>query len=370
MNFFLDECGQTGDLAKRGALASFSQQPVFSLATVGVEDEASFTLGVEKLKTKHGIQSAELKSSARRDRSDFIYDVVRMLCMERYPFFVEIVDKRFFLAAHIVSLQLLPAIPGLLTDARTHYFQNVLADYLAERTPDAVFLKFIEACLSPSVEALESQLELLIESARADEAGAEVAFVACDLAETARRDFRESLGEGEEKAFLRYLPFPDKNKHDKQVWILPNLSSFTNIYARINRHRQGRLSDVHLIHDEQLQFDAILEQAKTTAESLQDAAAMFMTPHSDFHFRQSATLSFASSRDSSGLQVADLLAGFCMRYVKAFFANRDAVSATAHRTYDLLRLSTDPISGSGLNLVISNEQARSLSLFALGTLCE
>jgi hypothetical protein len=367
MNFFLDECGQTGDLAKRGALTSFAQQPVFSLAAVGIEDEASFTLGIEKLKSKHGIQSAELKSSARGDRSDFVYDVVRTLCTERYPFFVEIVNKRFFLAAQIVSLQLLPPIRGLEADARTHYFQNVLADYLAERTPDAVFLRFIEACLSPSVEALESQLELLIQSARADEAGAEVAFAACDLAEDARRDFRKALGEGEEKAFLRYLPFPDKNKHDKEVWILPNLSSFTNIYARINRHRQGRLSDVRLIHHEQLQFDAILAQAKTTAESLQAAAAMFMTPHSDFHFRQSATLSFASSRDSSGLQVADLLAGFCMRYVKAFFADRDAVSATAHRTYDLLRLSTDPTSGLGLNLVISNEQVRALSLFALGT---
>jgi hypothetical protein len=114
MNFFLDECGQTGDLAKPGALASFARQPVFSLAAVGVEDEASFTLGIEKLKAKHGIQSAELKSSARGDRSDFIYDVVRTLCTERYPFFVEIVNKRFFLAAQIVSLQLLPPNPCLL----------------------------------------------------------------------------------------------------------------------------------------------------------------------------------------------------------------------------------------------------------------
>lgn len=32
-------------------------------------------------------------------------------------------------------------------------------------------------------------------------------------------------------AYLRFLPSPDPNKHGKNGWMLPNLSSLTNMYA-------------------------------------------------------------------------------------------------------------------------------------------
>ena len=51
-------------------------------------------------------------------------------------------------------------------------------------------------------------------------------------------------------AYLRFLPSPDLNRHNKQIWMLPNLSSFTNIYARINLFRRRKLTDVHLVHDQ------------------------------------------------------------------------------------------------------------------------
>jgi hypothetical protein len=144
---------------------------------------------------------------------------------------------------------------------------------------------------------------------------------------------------------------------------LPNLSAFTNIYARINLYEKGRLSDVHLIHDEQLQFDEILEISKRATEALRERAREMFTPHSNFDFRESASLSFASSTNSIGLQVADVLAGFCMRYVKDFFTDHKQVRPIAHQTYDLLRRFTDPTNGVGINLVISSNWARALSIF-------
>jgi len=87
------------------------------------------------------------------------------------------------------------------------------------------------------------------------------------------------------------------------------------------------------------------------------------TPHSDFNFRESASLSFESSTKSAGVQVADILAGFCMRYVKGFFADRANVNPTAHHTYDLLRRLTNPADGVGVNLVMSSNWALSLSIF-------
>jgi hypothetical protein len=318
---------------------------------------------IDRLKRKHGIQASELKSSARRDRPEFTFDVLKLICGERYPCFLEVVDKKYFLATHITSRQLLPPIRGLSEDARTHFVKNVIADYLFERAPNDVFVKFVEACKSPSDATLRAQFEALIAFAHAAPSNEDPSIAVYQLATDALNEYRNARDEGREEAFLDYLPIPDDNKHQKPVWVLPNLSSFTNIYARINRYEEGGLSDIRLIHDEQLQFDSILQTSKRVAESLQHEAARFFTPHSDFHFRETASLSFTSSNKSMGIQIADIFAGFCMRYVKDFFNDRKHVSPVAHRTYDLLRRYTDPANGIGLNLVMSSRFASALSLF-------
>jgi Protein of unknown function (DUF3800) len=363
MDYFIDECGQTGDVARPNALTGFNDQPIFCLAAIGVADQLSFEEKLNRLKEKHSIRSSELKSSARRERSDFTYGLVELVCTERYPFFLEVMDKKFFLATHITTCQLLPPIRGLASDPRTRLFQNLVADYLFERVPDDVFAKFIEACLSPTHETLMAQLSALIEFARTDFGGEHVAVVVSDLATTAQEEYLEKCHKGRSNAFFDYLPVPDDNKYQKPIWILPNLSAFTNIYARINLYQRGNLKDTRLIHDEQLQFDAILELSKKQAEVLRERAAEMFTPHSDFNFRESAYLSFANSADSIGLQVADILAGFCMRYVKDFFTARNDISPISHRTYDLLRRFTDPNGGVGVNLVASTSWWRDLTLF-------
>jgi hypothetical protein len=333
------------------------------LAAVGVADERSLEEEISRLKEKHGIRLGELKSSARRERPEFTYEVVRLVCTKGYPFFLEVMDKKYFLATHITSRQLLPLIRGLAADPRTHFLQNLIADYLFERLPEAVFARFIRACLSPSHEALSAQLSALIEFARSDVEGRDVGAIVWDLATTAEKDYEEARGEGRDDAFFDYLPIPDDNKNQKPVWVLPNLSAFTNIYARINLYQDCRLSNIRLVHDEQLQFDEILEVSKEGAESLRERSAEMFTPHSNFNFREKAPLTFANSTKSVGLQVADILAGFCMRYVKGFFTEQEKVKPIAHQTYDMLRRHTDPTNGVGVNLVVPSNWARALSLF-------
>jgi hypothetical protein len=125
----------------------------------------------------------------------------------------------------------------------------------------------------------------------------------------------------------------------------------------------SRISDIRLIHDAQLQFDDILEVSKTVTETLRERAAEMFAPHSNFNFRESAYLSFASSTKSIGLQVADILAGFSMRYVKEFFTERNQVKPIAHQTYDMLRRHTNPTNGVGVNLLVPSNWAAALSLF-------
>jgi hypothetical protein len=94
--------------------------------------------------------------------------------------------------------------------------------------------------LSPSHEALSAQLSALIEFARTDAGGGDVAAIVWDLAATAEKDYEETRAERRDDAFFGYLPVPDDNKYQKPVWVLPNLSAFTNIYTRINLYEEVR----------------------------------------------------------------------------------------------------------------------------------
>jgi hypothetical protein len=165
MDYFIDESGNSGDLAKRDSVFSFGEQPFFSLAAIGVEDVHSLETVIEKLKARHRIKLPELKASALYDRPQFICELVENLCARRWPYFVEVVDKKFFLAAHITSRQLLPPVEGVAEDAMFNWVRNVVADYLYERGPDDVYIKFIAVCERPTDETLRAQLDSLIEFA-------------------------------------------------------------------------------------------------------------------------------------------------------------------------------------------------------------
>lgn len=124
-----------------------------------------------------------------------------------------------------------------------------------------------------------------------------------------------------------------------------------NIYARINRYCGRALTCERLVHDEQLQFDGILSDAKSAAEALRDRAREFYTPNSDFEFVEAAPLIFASSKEHIGLQVADVLAGFVMRHVRDLTAGR-SVDSTSAEAFRRLLVCSDAARSVGLNFVL------------------
>ncbi|QXI25874.1 hypothetical protein [Pseudomonas vanderleydeniana] len=76
------------------------------------------------------------------------------------------------------------------------------------------------------------------------------------VVQEAEVEYSEQLEKGGE-ALSRFLPPPDLNKHVKQVWMLPNLTSFTSIYARMNRYYGRRLAGIRVVHDQQLEVENI-----------------------------------------------------------------------------------------------------------------
>ena len=154
-------------------------------------------------------------------------------------------------------------------------------------------------------------------------------------------------------AYFRFLPSPDLNKRGKLVWMLPNLSSLTNIYARINLFRKKKLEDVRLVHDQQPELDDILRNAKRAAESIiKDTKTEPFTPHSDYLFIESAPLEFVRSHESLGIQVADVIAGTVMRFYRdRLRGNAASPLETTEAVMKLLRKS-DESTGIGVNQVV------------------
>jgi Protein of unknown function (DUF3800) len=350
--YYVDESGHSGDLAKYDPVTGFGDQPYFSLAAIGVRDVTAFESEIVHLRRKHGVKMPELKASKLWDRPGFFLDLFQIIRERRMPYFIEIVDKKFFLCMHIMTFQLLRPFPGSPEGAETNYVRNELAEFLHRNAPDTVFAAFIGACIAPSDSTLRAELQTILEWVKIapDEGGRGQALqhsviLALEAYETERA--------GNNSAFLDFLPPPDLSKSGKRIWMLPNLASLMNIYARINLYQEEDLSEASLVHDEQAHFDEILTTAKSAAESLSGLAETVYTPHASFRFIESASLSFLRSHDLVGAQCADVLAGFCMRYARAASTHATETAVEIHEGFRHLLAGSEPTRGIGVNHVMT-----------------
>lgn len=355
ISFYIDESGHSGDVVNSGAAYDFLDQPYFVLAALGIENEAFLAQQIDALRVAHRVPAGELKSKSLQSRPAFVSDLLSLVCNQKLPFFVEVVDKRFFVCIQLVNSQLLPSVMGFNDGPEMHFIKNTLVDFLYDEVPDHVLDQFVAACMKPSDQSLMSAFgsQLLFSF------GKSATSVAQDIRDGMHHMIIEAMKEYVEMrkkdsdAYLRFLPSPDLNKRGKVVWMLPNLSSLTNIYARINLFRQRKLEDVRLVHDQQPELDDILRNAKQAAESiLKDTKIKPFTPHSDYLFIESAPLEFVRSHESLGIQVTDVIAGTVMRFYRdRLRGNAASPLETTEAVMKLLRRS-DASTGIGVNQVV------------------
>jgi hypothetical protein len=162
------------------------------------------------------------------------------------------------------------------------------------------------------------------------------------------------------------LPISDLSKKGRPFWILPNLSSLTNIYARINLFHQRSVGGVRLIHDEQMQYDNILHKGMQTSETLGEFGIAPSLSTADYAFTQHASLEFRCSAECVGIQVADVVAGFVMRHVHNRLDSGGSTSDDSEAYRSLMELA-DPDRGVGINLVLSHYDIARSGLGAIPT---
>jgi hypothetical protein len=372
INFYIDESGHTGDLLNSGAVFEFAGQPHFTLATVGPMEEGVAHTLLEAVVVSHRLKMQEVKSAQLQSRPAIVRDLVAALRQAQVPIFVEAVDKVFFLVVQIVNCHIMPPTAGGNASAKEQMIRNAFADFLYDNLEDDVLNVFVEACKADTADAVLKSLQRLHDWCQqtehemaSDGQPTMEAFVLKGIRENAYEsiDDFERLMASDSNGYRQFLPLPDARKRGGSYWILPNYSSLTHLYARINKYQQGRLTAVRLIHDEQSQYDDILIEAKTAAEQLQNQAG-YNDPVADFGFTERATLEFSESSSTPGLMIADVVAGHVRRVLRDEMEGRAISNVSWEAFIDIWHSPTED-DGTGINFVLPTDAVRRLQATAL-----
>jgi hypothetical protein len=360
MIYYLDESGNTGDLARsRGAL-DFGQS-VFVLACIGVEPDVDLKKEIQRLRDKYRLQGAELKSTAMREKPQFVTDLAEHLGATGCPMFVEVVEKRFLLCANMIDRLIMPPVGRFDLEAPAIWFRNILAEYLHANLPASIMRAYVGVCTersSDTASRVYDQLLAWLEGLGSHDQEAEA--IRRFSIET-RRDFEARAAE-EPDAWVSILPIPDESKKGRLFWMLPNLSSLMNIYARINLYHARAIEGLTLIHDEQMQYDEILRKGKKAEEALTDFSTASPFLHADYGFAQQANLEFGRSVDYVGVQIADVVAGFVMRYAQDKLFSQTSISRARLDAFQSVVALSEPTRGTGVNFVLSSRDVGRLGV--------
>jgi len=360
--YYLDESGNTGDLVRMGDRLDFGGQPIFALVCIGLQDEADLEREVQRLRTVHNIQGAEVKSTNLRNKPGFVSDLATYLRQNQIPLFIEVVEKRYFVCIHLVQSLILPPVGSVDFDAEAIWLKNAFAEHLRITIPDGVLKDFADACDNPSLTSVRTAFDSLAAFLRQRPSGDQAAWAMLRSVEQERSDLEERALT-DEQPWKPILPSPDSGKKGKQFWMLPNLSSFTNIYARINHFSAQQVDGITIVHDEQLQFDEIIEFNKKTMERIFHDKPLPLIS-ANYSLKQSASLVFRSSHSSIGIQVADVLAGFVMCYVQEALSKNGEPTAPQQHAFSNLGSLTNEELGLGINFALSYRELERLRIGA------
>lgn len=352
MRFYLDESGSTGDVAKVGAHLDFGDQPIFVLAAIGVRDDVALAVELRRLADLHGVVGAELRSTNLVKKPEVAGGIADYLLATDSPLFVEMMDKRFLMIINLMNYLVLPPVRGFDESGKAIFMRKVIAELMAESLPDAVLVAYARACETESLLDLKAVYPPLQQWA-ADPARDNFRDLLIEMTGDSLADVEDTE---EVDGHLRFLPAPDRSVTGRSISMLPGLSALTNIYARINKYRAGELSDVTLVHDEHMLFGEILIEAKKMMERLSSEEALPILPNADYRLREHASLAFASSSEP-GVQAADVLAGFVMRFFRDAAAGRRPTAEAGTTMEKVVELTHQP-EARGINMVAADTLLR------------
>lgn len=324
MKLYIDESGNTGETLSKDSKFNFVEQPYYVLTGILLDDNTQlcFETFLNNQKIKHRIQGNELKAKNLYDsKRVFISELTDYIIDNKIPFFVELMDKQFYIHIQLVEYFIVPYYSLPLTNENI-FRKRFIASSLGQFMNQTIYQCFIDTIKENSSVALENFYDILINhfnSIGQNEIKINV--------EQTKIDYLEMKEENPEKALKHFFPIPDENPHKRLIHLLPNYNAFTNLIARTQKF----LNEIkfEIIHDEQKQFDVIFQSAlesMKTNDSDKFVENTMITEKAKFNIDSTIRLNFVDSKTNILVQSSDLIAGVIMRFWSDFInGNSDKV---------------------------------------------
>ncbi|OED53483.1 hypothetical protein BEI46_17620 [Aliivibrio fischeri] len=366
--YYLDESGNSGDLIKSDFSLEFGGQPLFALSCVGVVNDKAILSELFNLKSKYHIEN-ELKSTDIYYKTpEFYLELVGLLVKNKTPILVELVDKKFCIIMNLISSLIIPMYNEIdETDGQSQFVRNHLADYMWHELPDKYLKLFNKVCLQREADkVIEFLIEIKCFFDSQDCQMLEKSDVS-NLISLALDDFQACCNRlGDKQAVVNYLPIPDvlnKSKRKskaKNINILPHVHSFFNIIGRLNQYHLGDIESLTLVHDEQKDFDVILTKSKEYLVENIISQNIPPSPNTNLNINSNFELEFGKSELNVGIQLADLIAGFYVRFINDVFYERKAVDNVYVKIFSTLVKYQHNSSPLGVNFVLPHQKQQSI----------
>lgn len=338
MKIYIDESGNSGDLVQRKIDLTFSNQNIFTLSAVNIPEDVYSELENEfipELKKKYKIQSAEIKSSNLFDKKPkVILEIVDFIKDNNIYYFIEITDKKYYICNSMVIHQVIPPyfIPieekEKELNGEWQILREIYMDTLIRNIGESEYQCFFEACKNINEESLLKSFNTLkkfFSTKVEEEKDLYVKNIFQGIVDNVSMSIKDYFDikkkEGLDNAVRKFIPIPDENKKGQLTYLLPQISSLTNLVARVN-YFNGNLEDINFIHDQQVHFDDILSY--NVQKMLDVGETGYKFTNSNFNIKKPINITFdTDSKNNVGIQIADILSGFTMRYMQKRFKNED-----------------------------------------------
>jgi hypothetical protein len=296
---------------------------------------------------------------------EFVFDLVAELAVTKTPFFAEVMDKRFYVAANLVSY-VFGAAEFRPSGWDTNAWANGLADVLFEYLEPAALGAYCDFAKQPNDETFVGFVDALryglLIAKLSVPSHMEHDFEILHQAEKRFERTVKEIGGGSDECvgkYLRLIPPPDQTTNGKPVALLPHVSAFAHIYGRINHFALG-WHKVRVVHDEQRQFGSSLSDCATTLtsnEHLVGLRSLSLGRGIEWDFPSGKLeLAFADSATEPGIQVADVIARLLTRHALDLSVKTQR-RCNNRRALDLLSELENPRQGLGVNIVASTKWA-------------
>lgn len=355
MNYYMDESGNTGDLINKKNDMGFAKQPIFTHSCIGIDDNqlSSLEKFIINLKKEHNIEdSLELKSQDYYIKNPMlIHDIIEYVIDKKLPLVCEVMDKKYNIVVSIVSHLIFPPMQDE-SDGHAQFIRNHLADFITHFAPNELYTSFSELCKDPCEQKLIDTMDILKcffinKKGHFDDDGTTVLMID----ETLDDYYTYKKYSNNDDTIKRFVPIPDLDSNGNVVKLLPNVHSFYNQIARINKLHKKKLREINIFHDTSSEFSNTLFFC---IENIKNLNTQYFphVPQSDYLVKENVNLKFIDSKDSIGIQVADIIAGFLNRYIFGLFFKKIEMSDIYHATFAKIITQNKENNSTGINFVL------------------